>query len=1089
MKTSTLRFVTIRNPEPSHGIVSTLPFDPVILKTSADYIGSLYQKLDDVYKNASLKSAEKIKAIKDAAQAFKSSTSFISDASQLDSLHPGFTELREWLVSRRSVALDDPHGEAERTLHLSASRTLAAKQLLNLTDNLIAYIITDGDPVIREKISLVLRMNNVLQKAATVRGARDLRKLINAPVILPDVVFLPVVRENKPAAEPRQDPIAERKQQWEKLKHLSAAHDELAAARTLQVDPKRGAQPRPQQSAGFVRTFLSRFFNPETAPPEPPTDDLALSSSLRREHMASLSTETTNVLSELQIMEGAKFTDALAKVERSAQEVAAQIGRSISPFTEQVLIGNALVNRNDLPDKDLGEGPEIFVDGDCEFKFPFKIADLRIVEQELKDYLAGEVAHVENILQGELKERGTRRLKTTEDTVFTSEEREETNEKDTQTTNRFQLEQEISKTVKKDSESQIDAKVDSQYYGYINVQSSFAGGFSTSNSEEQSTRDAVTYAKDVVERSAQKIIERVKNERTRKTTESFEENNRHLLNNVGGQHHVVGVYRWLNKDYRVWLKNYGKRLMFEIMIPEPAAFHIYAMKQKKDDLTRDLNEPMAPNDPEWTKKLGIPALSSYTDITPLNYPIWAAAYGADVTPPPPASLTITTSLAKTDQAHTRDYVNTSANALTVPTGYIAQTCSVRYDYHSGPLDGSIAWGTAVVGLNTFSGAKSGVSMNGETGTIPVSMEGFNLRMLLHVEVVCVLLQQALDEWRIKIYKAIRDAYEAKRAEYENALAEARAGAGVVIRGSNPLFNQTIIQTELKKNAIRLMAHCNPMYSSAMTDTEGGFNCCQVMSESPYIKFVEQVFEWRNMVYEFYPYHWAAKTHWTDLYNLSDTDPLFQSFLKAGYARVLVPVTPGYDKAALNFVQLGTPDLHDLASLQVMDIVNGMDENLPTLAPARVSTQSNIDIANPAATIDGVALAAGDRVLVRNETVKAENGVYIWNGIGVPMTRAIDADDPVELAQAVIEVTEGTDKDFKFRQTELALTTIGTDPIIFRVAAEIVNESLLIPTELTILECQSAGVEPTTMKILGLCQTVGLMTPVLSAGTTPDSAGH
>ncbi|HYI93282.1 MAG TPA: hypothetical protein VEX68_07045, partial [Bryobacteraceae bacterium] len=276
-------------------------------------------------------------------------------------------------------------------------------------------------------------------------------------------------------------------------------------------------------------------------------------------------------------------------------------------------------------------------------------------------------------------------------------------------------------------------------------------------------------------------------------------------------------------------------------------------------------------------------------------------------------------------------------------------------------------------------------------------------------------------------------------------------------------------------------HCDPLYSSAMTDESGGFDCCQVMKESPYIKFVEQVFEWRNMVYEFYPYHWAEKTHWTDLYNLSDTDPLFQNFLKAGYARILVPVTPGYNLAATNFVTLGTPDLNDLASLQVMDIINGMDEDVPTLAAARVSTQADLDLANPGATIDGVTMLAGDRVLVRHQTLNAENGVYVWNGSAVPMTRATDADAPGELAQAVVEVTEGTDKGFMFRQTELPLTTIDSDSVIFQIAAEVINESLLIPTDLTILECKSAGVEPTTMKILGLCETAGTMTPVLDGG--------
>jgi hypothetical protein len=1083
MKTATLRFATVRDAEPASPIVCTFPFDPSILTSEAVYDQSLFKRLDAVHRNPALKPEEKVKEIRDMVAAFKSSRSFISDDKQFQSLYPGFIEFRDWITSRKRVTVEDIYRQAEVVLHFSARRTLPAQELLNLTDNLIAYVISNDNPKLREQISFTLRINNIVQKAETVRGAADLRKLIAAPVILPDVVFLPIPKAEKQAdVAPKEDPaIAERKRNWEKLNQLSAAYDELAEARGMKIETRVEPARKPQTASAF----RSKFFRTPPQPPEPVANDLS-SSNLSKEHLASLSAPTREVLNELRITEQTKFADALAKVERRGQEVATQIGRSISPYTEQVMIGNTLVKAGDIWGRDFSFDPVPHGRGDCEFKFPFKIADLRIVEQELKDYLAGEVAHVENILQGELKERSTRRLKKTEDTLFTSAEREETNERDTQTTDSFQLEKEISKTVKNDSELEVNGKVDTEYYGPVIVKASVSAGYSTSNSNEQSTRDAVTYAKNVVERSAQKIIEKVKEERTSKTTEEFEENNRHLLNNVGGQHHVVGVYRWLNKDYRVWLKNYGKRLMFELMIPEPAAYHLFAMTQKKDDSLADLKEPEAPNDPVYATTLGLTgfALTSHQSITEFNYPIWAAAYGASVEPPPPKFLVITTGMGKTTDEDQVMYTEKSNTALTVPPGYIAKTCAIVMDN-----DTSSGWGTARIGLHVFGMGDNGTyyPMSGETGAIPVMLHGYGRRIVAHYEVICELLPRALEEWKIKTYKAIMDAYQAKRAEYQNAVAEARAGAGVVIRGTNPLFNKTIIQTELKKNAIRLMTHCDPLYSSAMIDAEGGFDCCQVMEEAPYIKFVEQVFEWRNMVYEFYPYHWAQKSHWTNLYNLSDTDPLFQNFLKAGYARILVPVTPGYNQAAMNFVNLGTPDLNDLASMQVMDIINGMDEDAPTLAPARVSTQADINLANPSATIDGVTMVVGDRVLVGHQTLDAENGVYIWNGSAVTMTRATDADAAAELAQAVIEVTEGTDIGLTFRQTELPLTTIGTDPIIFQIAAEIINESLLIPTDLTILECKSAGVEPTTMKILGLCETAGTMTSVLTGGS--ESSGE
>ena len=58
------------------------------------------------------------------------------------------------------------------------------------------------------------------------------------------------------------------------------------------------------------------------------------------------------------------------------------------------------------------------------------------------------------------------------------------------------------------------------------------------------------------------------------------------------------------------------------------------------------------------------------------------------------------------------------------------------------------------------------------------------------------------------------------------------------------------------------------------------------------------------------------------------------------------------------------------------------------------------------TIDGVVLATGDRILLKNQTTVSENGIYTVNASGAP-TRAVDADDANELDGASVFVEEGT----------------------------------------------------------------------------------
>lgn len=99
---------------------------------------------------------------------------------------------------------------------------------------------------------------------------------------------------------------------------------------------------------------------------------------------------------------------------------------------------------------------------------------------------------------------------------------------------------------------------------------------------------------------------------------------------------------------------------------------------------------------------------------------------------------------------------------------------------------------------------------------------------------------------------------------------------------------------------------------------------------------------------------------------------------------------------------------------------------------RVSTQANLNLASPGASIDGITMSAGDRVLVRQQTSVPENGIYIWNGAAVAMTRAADASTFAEVESARVTVEEGTDAGTDWRQTQVN-GVIGTNDIIWTAA--------------------------------------------------------
>ncbi|MGH8710130.1 MAG: hypothetical protein ACREVA_02245 [Burkholderiales bacterium] len=108
-------------------------------------------------------------------------------------------------------------------------------------------------------------------------------------------------------------------------------------------------------------------------------------------------------------------------------------------------------------------------------------------------------------------------------------------------------------------------------------------------------------------------------------------------------------------------------------------------------------------------------------------------------------------------------------------------------------------------------------------------------------------------------------------------------------------------------------------------------------------------------------------------------------------------------------------------------LNSAIEGLAWKDSCRVATQSNIDLSSPGATIDGITMATSDRMLVKEQTTTANNGIYLWNGAAIPATRSLDTNTATELEQATTTVEEGTSAGTTYRQTNTNFT-LGSDAV-------------------------------------------------------------
>ena len=563
------------------------------------------------------------------------------------------------------------------------------------------------------------------------------------------------------------------------------------------------------------------------------------------------------------------------------------------------------------------------------------VMDLKIVQQRLLRYEMGEIAHIENVLLNEYKERVHRRLQRLTEELVEETERTQSTERDLESTEKFELKRESEALVKLDANTNYSNEIAADY-GCVKNKINF--GVTLGASVTMSKKITTDYSRSVTERAKSKVEERVLERRTLTSLAETEETNTHGIDNKGGQGNVVGIYRWLDKIYEAQILNYGERGMFEFTVPEPAALYLHAMSNSPPPgVTLDI--PQAPE----ANEQGFPFDPAVDDpdqrqrlcpdhINEATYQAWLSRYDVtDLDPPPqpevligksyrePASSEADVQLQRAEdieipEDYKQDYVATHAYTLLdnpIPRNV---SCSP----HEYALN--VAVGKHSLELDNCGGSPSAsYSLNSESGHIPIAItlrkdhpesklikSGFAVT----IEVLLSLTDAAFAKWQHTAYQSIIQAYQQRKSDYENALAAASIQTGVSITGHNPAQNRDIEKRELKRGVIAQMTaqHFNRFDAMRDTDAELGYpemDFDEAIVEGQYVQFFEQAFEWENITYRFYPYFWGRKSQWVDrLVGIQDTDPLFESFLKAGYARVMVPMRPNYDKVVSHFFSTG-----------------------------------------------------------------------------------------------------------------------------------------------------------------------------------------
>ncbi len=556
------------------------------------------------------------------------------------------------------------------------------------------------------------------------------------------------------------------------------------------------------------------------------------------------------------------------------------------------------------------------------------IADFRRVEQEVCCYVPGEVSHIENIMAREYKERSVRNLTSHESTNEVTSEKEAEVLTDTTSTERNELQRETSSIVNEDTTSSFgaNASVSAKIFG-----SSFSAGSnynsSSSNSISDSNLQAQSYAQEVTERALERVVEKVSRKRTTRILKEHEENTTHGFDNRKGDEHVTGVYRWVDVIYKNKMVNYGKRLMYEFAIPEPAKFYISSnfKNNENNDQNNSRNNLISSVKPINPKDLVLPGLTAglknASQIDEGNYQRITSIYNAEVNPFPKQLITVgkSFSLSYSKATDTNESANLNGK-IELPEGYKSIQATVGYSAADNG-DTSRKGFYIHVGNKKMGGAGSSLPIHKEGVTtsidnyvneVPVSAVLFNyFEGALNIGVNCTRTDEYYQQWQNETFNAIMNAYYERVQEY-NEFQQAQEVSPEEKEKQQEFssqINRGIEKRELKRIAIDLMTA--PFKDLAISRGHyGSSNTKVIKSESlndhaSVVKFFEQAFDWEIMAYTFYPYFYKEESKWADNFEYLDAnDPIFKAFLQSGMARTVVPVTPGFETAVNWFMNTG-----------------------------------------------------------------------------------------------------------------------------------------------------------------------------------------
>lgn len=463
-------------------------------------------------------------------------------------------------------------------------------------------------------------------------------------------------------------------------------------------------------------------------------------------------------------------------------------------------------------------------------------------------------------------------------------------------------------------------------YGFVSF--SATSTFTSALEAAESKKDSRTQAKEVTSKASSRVRKERKVTIQAKTVTGSQETSTRQIVNPSTTDGMRLDYFSLMRKWRVRLLQYGLRQTYDIAIPSPGATLRGPFVR-----IRQINDAMrAP----FTFDVKV------DDINEPNYRVLATQYGVAVPEPPgpPFSVRLGGQVPGLDHGEGWHFQTVEVD---VPEN--CEILDVQLDAMLGNVDNDDP-GTRTFLIFGYGGPRKDSNGN-PTANAPAEngragfwedlthetgfMLGARGKQIIHyflrdidtASVTFVVTYKATPEarsrWQFAVWQALKQA--ASDAHY--AAIQSLAGEReVLVESISALDTLTLRREEreeIMKGVLRWLLGPGfefmpdavvSLFSPgglSLTGNELGISESQWGSMFRYqemVKFLHQAIEWENLLSFVYPYFWDLPSSWDFVRTIDHPDPERQQFLRAGSARVVLTVRPGFERAFAEFVDLG-----------------------------------------------------------------------------------------------------------------------------------------------------------------------------------------